>query len=89
MPREKRPHKAMIYSGSGLVFVDPIKDVEGTWRGHVPAIEAIMPDGRLVFVTLEAHHRGKMTRDEYTRRLRILGNALIAEADRRDSDPKR
>ena len=89
MPREKRPHKAMIHAGLGLVFIDPIKDVEGTWQGHVPAIEAIMPDGRLVFVTLEAHYKDKMTRDEYTRRLRMLGNALIAEADRRDGDPKR
>lgn len=90
MARAKTPYKAMIHSVNASLFTEPINEVEGAWHGKVPVIEALMRDGRQVFLTFELPVGTRVTpRDTYTRRMRLLGEALIAEADRRDAGPSR
>jgi hypothetical protein len=88
MARAKRPYTAKVRTVTASLFTEPIGEVEGTWNGKVPVIDAVMPDGRDVRVTFESG-AGATSRGSYTRRMRLLGQALIAEADRRDADPKR
>ena len=90
MARKKIPYKARVYSVNSSLFTEPISEVEGAWHGKVPVIEALMPDGRQVFLTFELPVSTRATpRGIYTRRMRLLGQALMAEADRRDADPGR
>jgi hypothetical protein len=88
--RAKRPYKAKLRTVTASLFTEPIDDFEGTWNGKVPVIDAVMPDGREVHITFESPSpAGTTSRGRYTYRMRLLGQALTAEADRRDADPKR
>jgi hypothetical protein len=90
MAREKRPYKAFSYGVGSMMMIEPLKDTtETTFGGRVPAIDAVLPDGRRVFVTFEITYGAGTDRAAYTRRMRALAATLLAEADRRDADPKR
>jgi hypothetical protein len=88
----------------GLIWVTPVFDNTETRAGTraepvplsarptVPAIDATGPDGRRWFLTFESEYSAKFdgnSRDRYIKRMRALGERLIEEADKMQSDPRR
>jgi hypothetical protein len=98
MARTKQAYTAVAMGG--LIHVEPLKDGTETpaeyattnasyRRRSVPAIDAQLPDGRRVYITLEMPYSADTSRDAYTKRMRLLAQRLLEEADRRDANKNR
>lgn len=83
MPRTKQPFKAICNYVGSVIWVDPVNDsTEPVWHGKVPAIEAVLPDGRTVYVTVEWTYSTPTDRARYISRMRTLAATITAAADR-------
>jgi hypothetical protein len=87
MPREKMPYRALCDYVGSVTWVDPIRDdTEPVWHGKVPAMEAVMPDGRKVYVSFEHTFSAPTDRDKYISRMRKMAATLNAAADRAERE---
>jgi hypothetical protein len=87
MPREKIPYRAVLDYVGSVIWVPPVNaDTAPIYRGSVPAIEAIMADGRRVYVSFETTFSSADTRDRYIARMRKMAATITAAADRAERE---
>jgi hypothetical protein len=87
--REKVPYRAQCDYVGSVIWVAPVRDdTEPVWAGKVPAIEAVMPDGRKVYVSFEMTFTTSTDRARYIDRMRKMAATLTAAADRAERDMK-
>jgi hypothetical protein len=89
MAREKVPARALCDYVGSVIWIAPVRDdTEPLWAGKVPAIEAVMPDGRKVYVSFEMTFSTPTDRARYVDRMRKMAATLTAAADRAEREGK-
>ena len=87
MPREKTPYRCVLDYVGSLLWVPPVNaDTAPLYRAMVPAIEAIMADGRRVYVSFETTFASADTRERYIARMRTMAATISAAADRAERE---